>query len=71
MPMPRKVTKDRELEFVAAYSDAKITFAALAERFDVSLRTVYATARRLQLPPRMQALEAAGLPPFGKRERAA
>jgi len=73
MPTPRKIPCDREREFVAAWADLTVTAPALASRFGVNRATVFATAKRLGLAPRMPDLARHGLPPFGRRrgERAA
>ena len=63
----QKVPAEREPEFRLAYLDLRNTMAALASQFGVDKKTLYALVRKLGLPPRMQALEQAQLPPFGKR----
>lgn len=71
MPTPRKIRRDQEAEFAAAYRDITVTVEEIARRYNTTDDTVYATARRLGLGYRMPVLERLNLPPFGKRQKEA
>jgi hypothetical protein len=63
----RSVFRGREEEFKAVYEDITVKVSEIAARYGVTDDTIYNTAKRLGLPPRMPILEKLQLPPFGKR----